>query len=283
VATVETVVEGFGVLEGPVWREGSGDLTVTEVTGGRVLRVDVTRGEATTFAVTDGGPNGAYPCTDGGLLVTQNGGLDWELLGYGDRAASSPTTPGIQRTTADGAVTLLTVDDGPFRAPNDLCVAPDGALWFTDPPQFPPPPEPVGRIWRWAAGERPEVVADGLTYCNGIGIAADGGVVIVEQQGLMCLGADGTERSWLVERLPATGDGFAFDVDGNLYLAGGPQVTVVAPDGGIVEVLPASDVHVSNCCFGGADLRSLYATDMRGRVLVFHDMPVSGRPLTPFP
>ena len=66
-----------------------------------------------------------------------------------------PTIPGIQRVSPAGEVELLTDGDGPFRAPNDLFVTVDGTIWFTDPPQFPPPAEPVGRVWRWAPGDRP--------------------------------------------------------------------------------------------------------------------------------
>jgi sugar lactone lactonase YvrE len=37
---------------------------------------------------------------------------------------------------------------------------------------------------------------------------------------------------------------------------------------------------ITNCCFGGPDLRTLYATDGRnGRVLVFQGMPVAGVPM----
>ena len=278
------IVEGHGILEGPVWHAATGRLTVTEVSGGRALAVDVERGEAEVLATTGGGPNGAFPCADGGLLVTQNGGLDWEAMGFGAREPTAPATPGIQRVAPDGAVALITGDHGPFRAPNDLCVAPDGALWFTDPPRYPPPPEPLGRVWRWPVGGRPEIAADGFAYCNGIGVDAGGGMLIVEQRGLMQLGPDGTERRWLLEELPFSGDGFAFDVDGNVYVAGGPGVTVVSPDGVVIEVLdaPDDDAVVTNCCFGGPDLRTLYATDLRGRVLVFDAVPVAGRPLTPF-
>jgi gluconolactonase len=279
----ETVVAGCGLLEGPVWRPSSGDLLVTVVGAGRVLKVDLAAGVAVDFADTNGGPNGAYPCTDGGLLVTQNGGLDWDAIGIPNPAPSQPTTPGIQRVRPDGQVSLLTGDDGPFRAPNDLCVAADGTIFFTDPPQFPPPDEPSGRVWRWPAGGRPAVFASELRYCNGVGVDRGENVLIVEQRGLMYLRPDGT-RDWLIENLPSGGDGFAFDVEGNIYVAGGRNVTVVSPDGQVVEELaaPPGAAMVTNCCFGGSDMRTMFATDGgSGRVLVFESMPIPGVPLVP--
>jgi len=280
-----TIATGLGLLEGPVWREATGELIVTVVGKGVLLVVDVETGAATRFADTAGGPNGAHPRRDGGVLVTQNGGLDWDAIGIPNPEPSRPTAPGIQRVDPDGTVELLTGHDGPFRAPNDLFVSPDGTIWFTDPPQFPPPAEPAGRVWRWAPGERPVVYADGFAYCNGIGVDQHGTVVIVEQRGLMRLHPDGT-RSWLIETLPSGGDGFAFDTDGNLYVAGGRNVTVVSPGGEVLDELeaPEGPAMMTNCCFGGPDRRTLYATDGgSGRVLAFAGLPVPGAPLTPAP
>jgi gluconolactonase len=285
--TAETIVSGLGLLEGPVWRPATGDLLVTVVGSGVLQRVDVEKGSVSRFASTAGGPNGAYPCSDGGVLVTQNGGLDWDAIGIPNPAPSEPTTPGIQRVDPDGSVRLLTEGGGPFRAPNDLAVSPDGAVWFTDPPQFPPPAEPVGRVWRWVVGEqsRPELFAAGFQYCNGIGFDADGNVLIVEARGLLRLSGEGAAgHSWLIETLPHGGDGFAFDTEGNIYVAGGRHVTVVSPSGSVVEVLdvPGAPAMVTNCCFGGPDLRTLFATEGRGgQVLAFPGMPVPGVPLVP--
>ncbi len=280
----ETVATGLGLLEGPVWRQATSDLIVTVVGRGWLLRIDVNAGRVEPFAETKGGPNGAYPCRDGGLLVTQNGGLDWDAIGIPNPDPSEPTTPGIQRVDPDGTVRPLTgPGDGPFRAPNDLCTAGDGTIWFTDPPQFPRPPEPVGRVWRWPPGGRPEVFADGFSYCNGIGVDRNGDTLVVEGLGLMYVYPDGG-RSWLIESLPSGGDGFAFDVEGNVYVAGGRCVTVVSPEGKVVEELEAPDgpAMVTNCCFGDAELRTLFATDGgSGRVLAFADMPVPGVRLQP--
>jgi gluconolactonase len=280
----ETIAAGLGLLEGPVWREETGDLIVTVVGRGVLLRMDVLAGQAEHFATTDGGPNGAHLCQDGGLLVTQNGGLDWDAIGIPNPDPSEPTTPGIQRVDPDGSVRQLTgPEDGPFRAPNDLCVTEDQTIWFTDPPSYPPPDVPVGRVWRWPAGGRPQVFADGFSYCNGIGVDRHGTTLIVEGRGLMYLYPDGG-RSWLIESLPSGGDGFAFDVEGNVYVAGGQSITVVSPEGKVLEKLdaPEGPAMMTNCCFGDRDNRTLFATDGGGgRVLAFPHMPLSGVRLSP--
>ena len=51
-----------------------------------------------------------------------------------------------------------------------------------------------------------------------------------------------------------------------------------------VEQLPIQGLgHVTNCCFGGDDLRTLYATEaIPGRVVAWEDMPTPGLPLSPW-
>lgn len=284
-------------LEGPVWCPGpeagsessTGSLVVTNVAEGSLYRIDLHHGTATKIADTSGGANGATPCADGGFLVTQNGGLDFEAIGLFEHPPETRRVrSGIQRVAPDGSVTYLTPE--PMQAPNDLVVAPDGTLYFTDPPPYPLPSDAVGRVMAMDRDGTLRIVASGLFYPNGIGIEADGTVVVVEngQQvgrsdfGLLRLRADGPPERF-VHR---TGDGFCLDTDGRFYLAGGIHgVTVLEPDGTVVEVLelPGGGV-TTNCCFGGPDGRTLYATEaMPGGVWMWPVMPTRGLPVVPWP
>jgi gluconolactonase len=260
----------------------------TSVSEGALFRIDVATGACTRIAETGGGANGAALCADGGFLVTQNGGLDFEAVGmFTDPPPYRPAPPGLQRATPDGAVAYL-VSDG-LRSPNDLVVASDGTVYFTDPPPWPLPSEALGRVWAFRRDGTLDLVADGLWYPNGIGIEPDGSLVFVENGlmgqphfGLVRVQPDGT----LDRFVDQTGDGFCVDVDGRLYVAGGIHgVTVLEPDGTVVEVLhlPGHGV-TTNCCFGGDDLRTLFATDaVPGGVWAWAHMPTAGLPLTPWP
>jgi len=70
-------------------------------------------------------------------------------------------------------------------------------------------------------------------------------------------------------------DGLSIDSAGNVYGAGGlsrvPKgatvtldtkagIHVFAPDGKPLRFIPVPEDSVTNCCFGGADLRTLYVT-----------------------
>src|SRR5207247_2868641 len=89
--------------------------------------------------------NGAALASDGGFVITQNGGFDFSATGlFDDPPPYRPATPGLQRVHADGTVTYLT--DEPLQAPNDLAVAGDGTVLFTDPGPFPPPDQHIARV-----------------------------------------------------------------------------------------------------------------------------------------
>jgi gluconolactonase len=285
----ELAAPGLRMGEGPSWRAATRDLLAVSVVDGAVCRVDPYAGVVETFADTAGGPNATAPCADGGAVVTQNGGIDFRALGeaLGHELIADPPPPrfvrsGLQRVTPDGTVVSLTEQYGPFLAPNDLAVAPDGSVWFTDPPHFPAPPEPTGRVWRLRS-DGIDRIADGFIYCNGIAFEPDGTAVIVEANGLMRIDERG-RRDWLIEDLgPGGGDGFAFDRDGRAYACGRLDgvVRVVDQDGQVVDVLEGpSPSFLTNCCFGGDDLRTLFVTDSGNHnLLAFESLPTPGLPV----
>jgi gluconolactonase len=291
--SLEVVASGLRFGEGPTWRAATRDLIAVSVLDGILCRIDPSAGTVQTFADTGGGPNGTTPCDDGGVLVAQNGGIDFRALGerLGVELVANPppprfVAPGVQRVSPDGRVESLFEDRGPFHAPNDLAVGPDGALYFTDPPHMPPPPEPQGRVWRASrdvGGLRLDLVADGFMYCNGIGFEGDGTMVVVEANGLQRIDTGG-ERRWLIEDLGrGGGDGFAFDVEGNVYVCGRDAgiVRVVDVGGTVVEEFPGPEgAFVTNCCFGGDDLRTLFVTDAgHDAVLALEGVASPGTPM----
>jgi len=299
------ICEGPRFGEGPVWcaptdAHPEGSLVCTSVSDGTLHRVDVATGTRALFADTGGGPNGAAPATAGGFVVTQNGGLDFSVFGFfADAPPPVPTIPsGLQHVAADGTVTSLLA--GMSHAPNDLVVGADGTVYFTDPPHWPVPEESTGRVMAWSAATGLRAVAEGLHYPNGIALAADGETLIVAENGmhmegqcLLRLRADGppdqTGERFAEGRVV---DGFALDVDGRIYAAGGGHVvTVLEPDGhGDVQVVEAhespGDHPVStNCCFGGPDGRTLFAVDAGspGHVYCWTGLPATGLTLHTWP
>jgi sugar lactone lactonase YvrE len=268
----------------------------TSVGEGRLYRVWPDECRSALFADTKGGANACAPAADGGFLVTQNGGIDFsrfDLPGFDTLPPYMPVTPGLQFAAPDGTVTYLAthVDDGTaLNAPNDLVVVPDGTVYFTDPGKHPLPDPPIGRVLKLTRDGVVSVVDAPYHYCNGIALDHEGALLVVEAAGILRLHDDGS-REWIVEQLgKAPGDGFCVDVAGNIYVACSSEncIKVIDAGGAMVEQFDMASMAptgvVTNCCFGGADGRTLFAMHaMPGTVVMWRDLPHPGREIYPWP
>jgi gluconolactonase len=275
------IAEGIPFAEGPVWCD-DGTLVVTSVAEGALYRIWPGEQRKAKIADTGGGANGAWPADDGGFLVTQNGGIDFPGL-FPDFArrfseplpAVRPVEPGLQRVAPDGTVTYVVRG---MQAPNDLVVAAEGTVYFTDPPRMTTPAP--GRVRALRPGGTVELVADGFDYCNGIALEPDGGLVVVEAAGLMRIHPDG-RKEWILEQVgdSRSVDGFCVDEDGRFWMAaGGYNGVRVVENGKVVEFLAApGEGLTTNCCFGGPDGRSMFMTNgVPGNVWMWEDVGARG-------
>jgi gluconolactonase len=293
----EVVISGGigGVTEGPVWCP-DGTLIVTGVDGGVLYRVFPDEGRVELLADTAGGPNGAAPAGDGGVVVAQNGGFDFAAAGLGDAPPPRRVEPAIQLVSPNGEVQVLV--SGGLSAPNDLVVTADGTMLFTDSPVFADVSRypydlarPEGRVWAFDGDGGLRLFADRFAFCNGIALDLDGSVLVVEANGIIRLAADGSERRWAIRAMSEgddkiVADGICLDEEGRIYAAvyndGGVRVF---EDGRSVEFLPVpGGAVVTNCCFGGDDGRTLYATSaFPASILAWEGLPAPGRALAPWP
>ena len=274
--------------EGPVWCD-DGTLVVTSVAAGALFRVWPTEQRAERCAQTDGGANGAALAADGSILVAQNGGMDFSQLPVdlvGDLPEAPKTTPGLQLARPDGTVTYL-AEHG-LNGPNDIAIAADGDVYFTDPGHYPPPDdELVGRVMVYGRDGSLRVFADQFQYCNGIAFEPGGSLVVVESRGLQRVHPNGN-REWVIETLGrGGGDGFCLDAEGRFYVASTIEhgIRVVEPDGTVVDFWEIDGQGLcTNCCFGGPDLRTLFVADaLPGGVVAFEGCPTPGLPLPTWP
>ena len=195
----EVVATGIPFSEGPVWCD-DGTVVVTSVAAGALYRVWPEQNRAEVCATTLGGANGAALAADGSILVTQNGGMDFTNLPgiFGDLPEPVPAAPGLQLARPTGPSPISPTDG--LLAPNDLAVAANGDVYFTDPGHYPPPGRPRRRVMVYGRDGSVRTFADGFFFCNGIAFEPDGSVVVVERQGLQRVHADGS-REWVIETL----------------------------------------------------------------------------------
>jgi gluconolactonase len=290
----EVILEGALLGEGPVWCP-DGTLITTHMGRDKIRRTNPKTGRSEMIASFAGGANSAQLASDGGLVITNNGGIDFAKLASmmnldPAKITYEPGKPGLQRMFPDGRVTYLA--DAGLSAPNDLIVARDGTLYFTDPPpnggigaQGKP-----GRVWSWTPTGGLKLVARDFQYCNGIALSPEERLLIVEANGLLWIDPASGEREWFIERLGgerSVGDGFKFDAEGRIYCAAPMDHAILIFDKTgkkLDQIDLGAGAMVTNCCFGGSDGRTLFTVELTpGRICAIEGLPAPGLPLRPWP
>ena len=170
-----------------------------------------------------------------------------------------------------------------LNSPNDLVVASDGAIWFTDPPYgilddnegYKADSELGGcfvfRLDR-ATGEL-TIATDALVHPNGLAFSPDETTLYVSDTSIArvpdgnhhIVAFDvidgrrlGSSRVFTVME-PGVSDGMRVDVEGNVWTSAGDGIHVLDPAGTELgrTLLPEA---ASNCTFGGVDGRRLFIT-----------------------
>nr|WP_241771164.1 SMP-30/gluconolactonase/LRE family protein [Acidisphaera rubrifaciens] len=261
--------------EGPVWEPARARLLWSDVSNRRLLawhpdgRVTVAI-DATYFM------NGNAIEADGHIVHCE----------HGRRC--------ISRSDGDGApVPFVTHYEGRrLNSPNDVTVAGDGAIWFTDPtfgllmPSQGSLAEPEldhRSLYRIPPGAcAPRRMAD-FEQPNGLAFAPDGRTLYVSDTSLALrdipgeetgglhqieafdVGADGalTNRRFFCHTDHGCPDGFTVDRRGWVWTTAADGIHVLAPDRTRLGYIPVSRV-CANCAFGGTDGRRLFiaATDL---------------------
>lgn len=226
--------------------------------------VSVLRADANTA-------NGMALAPDGRLVVCEQGGRGPARIAL------------VDRVTGAAEPLVGSFRGQPLNSPNDVVVACDGAVWFTDPAYgalqgFRPAPALGEHVYRHdpATGDL-DVVATGFDKPNGLVFAPDGDVLYVGDSGAdrgtgayephrphhvlafgVVEGRLGTSRLVGVT-VPGAPDGLAVDRAGRLYIASAGGIAVRSPSGDLLGeiVLPGA----VNLTFGrGPDGPALYVT-----------------------
>jgi gluconolactonase len=278
-AEMNIVTDGLRFPEGPVAMP-DGSIILTEIEAGRITRVAVD-GTKSTVATPGGGPNGLAIGPDGMLYCCNNGGFNWAgsngmLAPHG--IASDYSGGRIERINiATGAVEVLykSGDHGCIlRGPNDIVFDEQGGFWFTDHGKMDYGArchDIVGVFYAKTDGSFIEEVIFPSNNPNGIGLSPDGKRLYAAETYTCRLMAFNVIAPGKVDDAAGPGgpgipiyrpagykffDSLAMEASGNICVAtiGECGISVVSPDGALVEFIATDDIFTTNICFGGEDM-----------------------------
>ena len=245
-----------GLYEGPVWIKDAlyfSDFTFGPGFPSRIRKLDAA-GKVSTL-IEDSGSNGLAVDNDGNIL------------------AATHKYKSVSRYTLDGKRSDVVgkYQGKVFNSPNDMAMAKDGTLYFSD-PDFQREAAPGGqdktRVYRVAKDGGVTVVDDTLKNPNGVSLSPNGDVLYVNGM----VGDHGVLRAYkIVDGKPQKGsdlvpklgipDGMAVDCHGNIYVTEhtDQRLRVFTPAGKQIATIKV-DANVTNAAFGGADGKTLYIT-----------------------
>lgn len=280
---ITVVTEGLEFPEGPVVM-ADGSVILCEIAGERVTRV-TPDGRKTVLAKVPGGPNGLARGPDGQIYICNNGG------GFGFVRKDGLLRPGaspsdysggrIERLDpVTGQLTELyrDIDGHALLQPNDLVFDDHGGFYFTDFGRHMGRSLLLGGLFYGCAdGRKARELVFGMNTPNGVGLSPNQSRVYMAstETGRMMkfdvLSPGDVTRphpATMSEFLHAQVEGFrrydslAVEANGNICVGSlNPgNITVLSPDGNLVDTIPMPDPLPTNIAFGGPDMRTAYVT-----------------------
>lgn len=296
-AKVEKLAEGFWWAEGPTWDKERNQLYFTDVPQNKMFTwsekdglqtfLDPSGIDVSTLEPADreerreAGVNGTWMMPDGKLLMANHGKRALETLDL---------------ETGEREVIVSEYKGKAFTSPNDIAMATNGDIYFTDPPfgfkgldvSF-MKELPFNGVYKFSASGALSLIDDSLNRPNGIALSPDDQYLYVthsdpKSSKIMrySSGPNGFEngqvwldtQSFLDSGLNGNPDGLVVASDGTVYSTGPGGVMVISPGGKLLGRIQVSDDPMgkpsANCTLGGPDGKTLYITsqDTLARVRV---------------
>jgi len=306
VAAVATLAS----TEGPtVDREGNVYFTFGGATGGRIMKWSEAEGENVE---TQPG----LPASPGHLSTFREYGAAGLIFDHQGRLLACERGPDRNQprvtrtnvTTGELEVLADRYQGKRLNGPNDLTVDSQGRIYFTDRPALNPAPDQTGvnAVYRIDPdGTITRILAEpDIERPNGIVISPDdktlylieahiveGGARMIRAYDLQPDGSVTGMRVFYNFYPGRSGDGMTVDSVGNLYVAAGlnlsrgtaetldtkPGIHVISPEGRLLQHIPIPEDLITNCAFGGEDMKTLYVTAGKTLFRVQTEIPGTGR------
>ena len=251
-AKVILLADGFGFTEGPA-ADMDGNVYFTDQPNNKIYKWSVD-GQLSVFLDNAGRSNGLF----------------FDKLGYLYACADQNNELWLIDNQGNHTTLVRNFNGKLLNGPNDLWIASNGAIYFTDPMYRRSywtrgPIEQDGQHVYYLSPDRQQLVrvTEDLKQPNGIIGTPDGKHLYISDIGdrktyRYNINPDGTLSG--KKLFCAMGsDGMTIDNEGNIYLTG-RGVTVFNSRGEQIEQIPINESWTANVCFGGKDGHTLFIT-----------------------
>ena len=297
------VADDLQFPEGPVALP-DGSLLVVEIRRGTLTRI-APNGAKEIVAELGGGPNGAAIGPDGRCYICNNGGYEFNEIDGRYLPGTAPANyiggwiEAVDLRTGRSEILYRSCGEIPLRGPNDLVFDSDGGFYFTDPGKLRKRDRDRGAVF-YARADGTEIrqVVFPIDAPNGIGLSPHDDVLYVADTHSARIWAYDIESPGRIRRhrgrlrwehgrmlaglrTHSLLDSLAVDAAGNVCVADIPHggITVISPDGCVIEQHPMPDAFTTNIAFGGVELRTAYITQSSLGQVLSKEWPRPGLPL----
>ncbi len=254
--TATLILDGFQFTEGAAWHP-DGFLIFSDIPANTIYRWSEGSPEAQVFRNPSGNTNGNAFDNNGRLISAE----------HGNRRVSITDSSGNITTLADS------YDTKRLNSPNDLTIASDGRIYFTDPPYgISQGQEELGfyGVYLVDLDGNLNLLDDSFIRPNGIALSPDESKLYVNDSQekfirVYDVQADGSISNGRLfadlssSPLSGTTDGMKVDSSGNVYTTGPGGVWVFSPEGEALHFIAVPE-NTTNLSFGGPDYSTLYVT-----------------------
>ncbi len=256
-------------IEGPSF-DRDGNLYLVDIAFGRIFRVSPS-GVVDIVTEYDGEPNGLKIHQDGRIFIADHkcGLLQLD-------PASGKVTPVVQRFLTET-----------FKGPNDLFLAKNGDIYFTDQGQS-GVSDPSGKVYRMDGNGHLMRLLDNIPSPNGIVMNSSERQIFIAVTRTNCIWRamllpdnTVTRAGVFVQMSGGTGpDGMAMDQADNLLVAhaGAGIVWMFSPKGIPVLRIESCQQHMTtNVAFGGPQNRHLFITESESGCVLVTELETPGQ------
>ena len=259
-APVKPIAEGFTFTEGPAWNP-DGYFIFSDVPKNIIYKLNDDN-STQVFQSPSAYSNGNTYTADGTRYTARHN-----------------RTVAVTPKNGETSTLVALYQDKKLNSPNDIIVANDGTVWFSDPdfgitgygPEKAQAEQSVQGVYRYKDGKLALMIGN-LGKPNGLAFMPDGRTLIVSDSATYKLyaykmqGNGALDQGKIFGQIPAApgahliADGLKIDDRGNVWAAGSKSLGIFTPEGVLACHLPLEADHVANLAFGGTDHKDVLIT-----------------------